>query len=61
MKPRFTLEITGYIAAAEHSDRLAIANLLHTAAGGIGSLTQKVGDLKHDQKVVGHWSYDPRP
>jgi hypothetical protein len=58
MKPRFTLEITGYIAEGGHSDRLAIANLLHTAANGVGSLTQTQGELKHGQKVVGRWSYD---
>jgi hypothetical protein len=60
MTPRFTLEITKQIADAEHSDRLAIANLLHVAANGIGGLTQTQGDLKHDQKVVGRWSYDPK-
>jgi hypothetical protein len=60
MKPRFTLEITERIADAEHSDRLVIANLLHVAASGIGGLSKFEGELKHDQKVVGRWSYPPR-
>jgi hypothetical protein len=60
MKPRFTLEITGRIAEAEQGDRLAIANLLHVAANGIGGLSKFEGELKHDQKVVGRWSYTPR-